>query len=287
MNSLTRTLALLVFLAAATATLAQDPPPAPVADLSTPEATVRTFVAAINRGDYAAAGQCLVKPGQPAEVAELQKTFNGADPKLVITLEGLTSQTTGEKARVQARVKFTHPGPPQETVELVRVDEAWKIMPPADDEVIHQPEPPILTTFAVLITHPDILKGNRHQGPRASCLSNLRQLGTAVMMLVQDHDERYALRADRTKAALTPYLKSQAVFRCPAVTGGTPSYSFNPALQGISLSRVKVPHQTVMFYEGSKGVLAFRHNNQTNICYADGHVKAVTRAQAKSLRWKP
>ena len=66
----------------------------------------------------------------------------------------------------------------------------------------------------------------RENARRASCLSNLKQLGLAVMMYAQDYDETYPRCYQYTDDAhtthvywpdlLTPYTKNTQVFRCPS-----------------------------------------------------------------------
>ena len=73
----------------------------------------------------------------------------------------------------------------------------------------------------------------RESARRASCLSNLKQIGLGVMMYVQDYDEKYPLRNFANPAAppedgwwyngswfwensVMPYIKSSQVFICPS-----------------------------------------------------------------------
>lgn len=63
----------------------------------------------------------------------------------------------------------------------------------------------------------------REQARKASCMSNLKQIGIAVMMYVQDYDETYPianLYATPQRfwySVLDPYTKSKQVFVCPDV----------------------------------------------------------------------
>src|SRR5579871_6149529 len=83
----------------------------------------------------------------------------------------------------------------------------------------------------------------REKARQASCQSNLRQLGLATLMYVQDYDEVYPLAEyadgltywfgacaancssssnrtwDKTRGLLYPYMKNQQVQRCPSWTG--------------------------------------------------------------------
>lgn len=64
----------------------------------------------------------------------------------------------------------------------------------------------------------------REAARRASCKSNLKQLGTAVSMYTQDYDERmmigynWAPTSDPlgNRATLYPYIKNEAVWKCPS-----------------------------------------------------------------------
>lgn len=97
----------------------------------------------------------------------------------------------------------------------------------------------------------------REKARQASCQSNMKQLGLAVLMYMQDYDEKYPmLRTNYTGAAhtggngqcdfwsesISPYVKNWQLFLCPsrdeAATGGPlgaahmKGYAFNPFMQG-------------------------------------------------------
>jgi len=69
----------------------------------------------------------------------------------------------------------------------------------------------------------------REKARMTSCLSNMKQLGTAALMYTQDYDEIYALTAHNCCVAnfadtltptwirgLVPYVKNAAVWECPS-----------------------------------------------------------------------
>jgi prepilin-type N-terminal cleavage/methylation domain-containing protein/prepilin-type processing-associated H-X9-DG protein len=67
----------------------------------------------------------------------------------------------------------------------------------------------------------------REKARQTSCLSNLKQIGTSVMMYAQDYDETYPVNASITadmasQVALTwpnrlmPYVKNNQLFKCPS-----------------------------------------------------------------------
>jgi prepilin-type N-terminal cleavage/methylation domain-containing protein/prepilin-type processing-associated H-X9-DG protein len=78
----------------------------------------------------------------------------------------------------------------------------------------------------------------RENARKTACLSNLRQIGTALMMYCQDWDERFPPCAlwDPNYAstgsfvawfpALGPYVKNQQVFECPSTNGSKYSETF-------------------------------------------------------------
>ncbi len=70
----------------------------------------------------------------------------------------------------------------------------------------------------------------RENARRASCLSNLKQIGLAVVMYTQDYDERAFASRDGAwwTVAYEPYLKSAQVLICPSATAKrTTNYNMN------------------------------------------------------------
>jgi len=68
----------------------------------------------------------------------------------------------------------------------------------------------------------------RENARRASCLSNLKQMGLGTMMYVQDYDDTYPnaeeLKSDGStvlaywSTTIQPYVKSTQLFRCPSTS---------------------------------------------------------------------
>jgi prepilin-type N-terminal cleavage/methylation domain len=61
----------------------------------------------------------------------------------------------------------------------------------------------------------------REKARQASCMSNLKQIGLAIMQYTQDYDETFPRGADDNfrnswPAATQPYAKSIEIFRCPS-----------------------------------------------------------------------
>src|SRR4051794_21796119 len=79
----------------------------------------------------------------------------------------------------------------------------------------------------------------REKARAISCMSNMKQIGLGVQMYVQDYDEQLFFRSttnvDNTRIhtatsgnalkwwnMLMPYIKNNAVFKCPSDPGATP-----------------------------------------------------------------
>ena len=63
----------------------------------------------------------------------------------------------------------------------------------------------------------------REKARQTSCLSNLKQVGTAMLMYIQDYDERYGQSMSGTSAGTTtvyhelmPYMKNAQILECPS-----------------------------------------------------------------------
>jgi len=99
----------------------------------------------------------------------------------------------------------------------------------------------VIAIIAILaaILFPTFAKA-REKARQTSCLSNQKQIGLAIFQYTQDYDETLPERnndGNNWKAALDPYVKSKAVYKCPSnprndvpdfeEKGYTASYSVN------------------------------------------------------------
>jgi prepilin-type N-terminal cleavage/methylation domain-containing protein/prepilin-type processing-associated H-X9-DG protein len=116
----------------------------------------------------------------------------------------------------------------------------------------------------------------RENARRASCMSNLKQIGLGFIMYSQDYDEKFPRHllgygnppygpenpvgwAD----ALQPYIKSTQVFQCPSestapnsnpASWGYTDYWMNSRLAAQSQAVLAVPSLTVMSGDGPSGI---------------------------------
>jgi prepilin-type N-terminal cleavage/methylation domain-containing protein/prepilin-type processing-associated H-X9-DG protein len=152
----------------------------------------------------------------------------------------------------------------------------------------------------------------REKARQASCQSNLKQLGTGLLMYVQDYDEKFPWHCrawtppggddDDTgwNTQIYAYVKNEQVYNCPSsnwqnrsrLCGG---YGYNLSrnatggqvgLDYAKLGFIRYPAETIAMCDtdGTKWVGHwtwptvdqlddYKHNGGTNCCFVDGHVK--------------
>lgn len=135
-------------------------------------------------------------------------------------------------------------------------------------------------------TDPDGLNQSRDRARQLSSLSNLRQIGLALVMYAQGHDGRLP-NADTWVDDITPVWEHvELLFRDPSVPGGQWNYAFNRALSGVKLADLKNPEATVMVFESTANVKNAadegasvprpgRHGGGTTYVFADGRAKWI------------
>jgi prepilin-type N-terminal cleavage/methylation domain-containing protein/prepilin-type processing-associated H-X9-DG protein len=116
----------------------------------------------------------------------------------------------------------------------------------------------------------------REKAKQTACSSNMKQLGTSMMMYCQDYDGRYASVYDDAGGThprfiwaqkLQPYVKNTQVFQCPAVTG----LDITDTSTGYQNTRYQMPMSHV-FTEGAincRGEQDFLHP-ATTVMFVEG-----------------
>ena len=122
----------------------------------------------------------------------------------------------------------------------------------------------------------------RENARRSSCQSNEKQIALGLKQYLQDNNEKYPA-ATGWQAALEPYVKSSALFKCPSASGtGAFDYSFNSYLSRLNESKIEFSETTVLTTESARASQAAaetsstageRHFEGSNYAFTDGHVK--------------
>lgn len=153
----------------------------------------------------------------------------------------------------------------------------------------------VLISLAVIgvIFFPSPIRA-RHSPRQASCQSNLKQIGLAVMQYSQDYDKKLPTR-QWGKSVLT-YAKTEEIFQCAETTKtkGSSDYFFNARFLGTPLPRISSPKTPILMGDGKDAAPlgatltqlppnwirdekspSWRHLDGANYGFADGHVKWI------------
>jgi prepilin-type processing-associated H-X9-DG protein len=154
----------------------------------------------------------------------------------------------------------------------------------------------IIAVLAALLL-PVVVKSKEH-GKSAACLSNLRQVGLALQLFVQDNENKLPVMYDAlisTNATpltnsiatmdlvLSNYLGNVRVLLCPSdrelfsKTGC--SYAWNSLINGQDAEHLSVfaidfdPHNIPLSFDKEAFHTAVGNGHGVNYLYADGHIK--------------
>lgn len=263
-------------------------------DLSSPEAAIRSFILALNAKE-ASGANCILEAKIDADLQGWVQEARKAREDYQVTVLSVQPQVDGDRATatvtfdVKAGARQNHL---EESLPLQKVGADWKIVPATETELARffkpqEKDPPVLALYAAAYRHPKLLLAGRDAAREADCRTNVQELAQGALTFTQDSDDKFDLRADAWKTAVEPYVKHRSAFFCLSDNTNQVAYSFNAQLQGKRVDAIRKPEQTVLIYEGKKGVLTFRHHGRAMVGLANGKVKAVTAAEAKTLRWAP
>lgn len=273
-------------------------------DLSSPRATIHSFVGSYNQVKLQQAALC-VTGADPAKVSPLEELAtmhkNDETSKIIIRKIEIAIDDSAKIATATVALQlndlqdeFGHSN--NQFVSHLRLKlqaGKWKIVSGEFKyKSIRDIRDP-LSYIASLLAHPEAIKRIYTGAMTATCQSNLKQLSLTIFMFIQDHDKTYKFTNATWIESLKPYFvaTNRNILICPDDESPhkqfETSYSFNNNLTNLSFESINDPAKTIMLYEGKDGKLNFRHDGKTNVAFADGHVKAVDAKEAQSLFWKP
>jgi prepilin-type processing-associated H-X9-DG protein len=256
-------------------------------DLSTPEKTIRSFIACVHALDLKSAITC-VKDGKFNESIESAQSvlktgsFSCKLTKLIVKIKG--NQAIADATTESLFQGIEKKQSCRETVNLVKVGKKWLIREPDS-----APKGNSIINSFVIESVAGKLKSEMDQDTemQMTCLNNLKQASLAIIMFITDNSEVFKFDAKTWTQSIEPYLKTKTILTCPLDKPGVVSYSLNPAVCGKKFTELAEPIQTVLAYEGQNGKLLFRHKGRAAVAFTDGHVKLIDAEAAKTLRWKP
>ncbi len=264
-------------------------------DLSSPEASVRSFLAAYGKGDFVQATACIENAKYNSAFDPMAK--DQLQHPTSFTVSDIQSSTEGDTATVKLKLtmKESRSADKQKiasSVKLHQADGLWRIvaaMPVVDPA--HLTKIDFVNAYVWSLADPGTMMPTfweaRNKARAQVCVSNVKQLGIAALFLCEDYDGKFVLKPDKMQKSLNPYLKDREAFHCASDDEGVVSYSINPAIAGVKLTRIKSPKKTVIIYEGMGGKLDFKLDGRAAVAFADGSAKMITKDEAKALSWKP
>ena len=136
----------------------------------------------------------------------------------------------------------------------------------------------------------------RKKATATSCLSNVKQIGTAALMYLEDHDGMH-VPGPNWQHMLQPYIRNYQIIVCPDAPTHAVGYAISYWMAGFPHGSVDYPAQVVLFGDatipaawyfypdnvddpdpdGDPGTFgstpAQRHNEGANFTFVDSHAK--------------
>lgn len=163
----------------------------------------------------------------------------------------------------------------------------------------------LLVVIAIIVVlagilYPVITRA-RERARQSKCLSNQKQLGTYILVWVQDHSEKFPGESVWSDLSSVNNIAPD-LLRCPSDTALANGYIYNSYIAGKTLAMAKESPYTLLLTDGQHntteggadpnlgygpGDVAFRHGEFTICTYADGHAKVTRDSRDLPIEFRP
>ncbi len=273
-------------------------------DLFKPEATVRSFIWALNRKDVDLARKCVLNAAPTDSINYISDfLWFKLGRYAAFSIRDFHLYVSENEALATFWLDTIHPGSDDEPsgsserLRLQRVGGLWLIAPQSTAKTSPRSflYAPIVTDFTEMLAMGMTNKLTVQDAWNSyQCLSHMKESAMVILQYVLDAGDVFP-GEDGLKERLAPFHERETIFRCPSMDRAVISYSYNAALTGVSLKRVNTVASTILMYEGIDRKFDFRHQvegeKRSHIVFVDGHVKAFTKAElntafkSNTVRW--
>lgn len=258
---------------------------------ATPEKAIEEFAAAFVAGDLQRASTYVVGGKVDPALAPYGEGIKREG--LTLKLSNVRVEQKGDTATVSLTATTGSAKRPDQyseddTVTLKLGSGGWQIVPPPYSLEAGGRKP--ISTMASMLSEGmgPIFARAKESAKAAASLSNIKQLALATLIYAGDYGDTVKTTVAGWHKAVLPYAgKMEVLFKAPGATGKGDSYTLNKWVAGVRLTKVKLPAETVMVYQGKDQQLDFAHGGRAAVAFCDGHAKLIDREAAKKLRWKP
>ena len=242
-------------------------------DLSSPERTVRSFVAAFSSNDFVSAAECVQVKGNKVSLAILEKRYLRDNDIVASTLESFRVSINGNSALVSFSWTVLESDGTQQnykgTCEVVR-HKGWRLVPYAKNDlhaygnhIILRSAPwkhDSLRLIATFIARPEETLREMKKVDTVVCDIHIGQMSLALLNYAKACNGKFSLKTSDFPNAVLPFRDTKPFplrLQCPVDEKNEISYSFNSRLEEVARKDIKFPAKTVMLYEGRNGQLHF------------------------------
>lgn len=253
-----------------------------------PEATIRAFVAAIQKGDAKTAASWVKGGKVDAQATSFLSMFKSGQAR--IDIQSMKAAIRGNSSMVTINSTTRTGTQTMSETEVVRVDQMgskWLIVPTPQEQRRARPGP--IQSIVMLVSEgmSRIFADAKVRAKASVALSSIKQLALGTIIFSSDYDDKIATTPANWHKAIFPYVKNENIFRAPGDPKKGDSFNLNPAVANRSMAAIEEPAKTVMIYQGRNGKLEFYNDGRAAVAFCDGSAKLFTPAEAKKLRWKP